>query len=259
MSCGEARELLHAYVDGELDLVHSLEIERHLASCKGCAGAVESLQTLGSALRTGELYHPPPTALGPRIDAALQRAAGSEKRPRKFGWQLIAVAASLVLGVYFVSRWTLGDLHGVSGNLMAQEVLDSHLRSLMPGHLSDVQSSDQHTVKPWFNGKLDYSPPVTDFAGQGFPLVGGRLDSLNGREVAVLIYRRSQHVINVYVWPAEGSGDAAVAKESRQGYNLMRWSQGGMSWWVVSDLNANELETFANLLQAGPASAPVAR
>ena len=259
MNCGEARELLHAYVDGELDLVHSLEIERHIESCKGCAEAVKNLQTLGSALRGGELYHHPPAALGPRIDAALQRASRSEKRPRRFGWQLIAIAASLVLGVYFVSRWTLGDVHGVSGDLMAQEVLDSHLRSLMPGHLSDVQSSDQHTVKPWFNGKLDYAPPVTDFAGQGFPLIGGRLDSLNGRAVAVLIYQRSQHVINVYVWPTAGSGDTAVARESRQGYNLIRWSQGGMSWWVASDLNTNELATFANLLRAGPASAPAAQ
>ncbi len=259
MNCDEARELLHAYVDGELELVHNLEIEKHVVGCRNCARTVENQRALSSAMRSGALYHQPPAGMGPRLDAALHRAARAERQPRRIGWQLIAVAASLVLGVYFVSRWTLGDLHGVSGDLMAQEVLDSHLRSLMPGHLSDVQSTDQHTVKPWFNGKLDYSPPVMDFAGQGFPLTGGRLDSLNGRTVAVLIYQRRQHVINVYVWPSPGTGDTTIAKESRQGYNMIRWTRGGMNWWIASDLNTSELESFANLVRAGPASAAEAQ
>jgi anti-sigma factor RsiW len=139
---------------------------------------------------------------------------------------------------------------------MAQAALDSHLRSLMPGHLTDVQSTDQHTVKPWFNGRLDYSPPVSDFAQQGFPLTGGRLDSLNGRTVAVLVYQRRQHLINVYVWPAPGSPDATAIESARQGYNMFHWTRAGMNWWVVSDLNGDELKTFANLVRAAPASVP---
>ena len=254
MSCDDTRMLLDAYADGELDLVRSLEIERHLDGCKACARAVENQRTLSSAMRGGGLYYQPPSTLGPRVDAALQRAARSDARPRPWGWQLIAVAASLLLAVYFVARLTPGGARDVSSNLVAQEVLDSHLRSLMPGHLADVQFTDQHTVKPWFNGKLDYSPPVTDFATQGFPLAGGRLDSVNGRPVAALVYQRRQHLINVYVWPAPDSADAGVSKTERQGYNLMHWTRAGMIWWATSDLNAAELESFVTLLRA--ASAP---
>ena len=259
MSCEDARMLLDAYVDGELDLVRSVEIEKHVESCQACTRVVENLRTLGSAMRSSELYYQAPASLGPRLDTALQRAGRSEARPRRFGWQLIAVAASLLLAVYFVARLSPGTLHDASSNLVAQEVLDSHLRSLMPGHLADVQSTDQHTVKPWFNGKLDYSPPVTDFVGQGFPLAGGRLDSLNGRAVAVLVYQRRQHLINVYVWPAPGVGDAAVSETARQGYNMIHWTRAGMNWWVASDLNSGELGTFVNLVRAAPASVPAAQ
>jgi anti-sigma factor RsiW len=258
MSCDDAHMLLDAYVDGELDLVRGIEIEKHMEGCQPCARAVENLRALGSAMRSGGLYYQPPASLGPRLEKALRRAGRSEARPKRFGWQLIALAASLLLAVYLVARLSPGIPHDASSNLVAQETLDSHLRSLMPGHLTDVQSTDQHTVKPWFNGKLDYSPPVTDFAPQGFPLTGGRLDSLNGRAVAVLVYQRRQHLINVYVWPAPGSADASVGENVRQGYNMIHWTRGGMNWWVVSDLNHDELNSFANLLRAAPASVPAA-
>ena len=254
MICEDARMLLDAYADGELDLVRSLEIEKHVEGCKACARAVENQRTLSSAMRSGGLYFQAPASLGPRVAGALQRAAPSSARPRRWVWQLIAVAASLVLAVYFVARLGPGGVRDASSNLVAQEVLDSHLRSLMPGHLADVPSTDQHTVKPWFNGRLDYSPPVTDFAPQGFPLAGGRLDSVNGRPVAVLIYQRRQHVINVYTWPASGTPDEGVTKTTRQGYNLLHWTRAGMIWWATSDLNAAELESFVTLLRA--ASAP---
>jgi anti-sigma factor RsiW len=256
MSCEDATMLLDAYVDGELDLVRSLEIEKHVEGCKACARSVENQRALASAIHGGALYYQPPASLGPRVNAALQRAARSDARPRRFSWQLIALAASLLLAVYFVARLSPGTLHDSSSNLVAQEVLDSHLRSLMPGHLADVQSTDQHTVKPWFNGKLDYSPPVTDFAQQGFSLAGGRLDSLNGRAVAVLVYQRRQHVINVYVWPAPGVADAGVTQNTRQGYNIIHWTRAGMNWWLASDLNAGELDSFASLVRAAPASVP---
>jgi anti-sigma factor RsiW len=157
-------------------------------------------------------------------------------------YALVAVAAALLIAVGFFA----GHLRP-QADQTEQAVLDSHLRSLMPGHLADVQSTDQHTVKPWFNGKLDFSPPVTDLAQRGFPLVGGRVDSVEGRQVAALIYRRNQHVINVYVWP---SRVAVSGNASRQGYNFVKWSQSGFAWWAISDLNANELTDFAALLRA---------
>ena len=256
MSCGDAQALLHAYVDGELDLVNSLEIEKHLESCKSCARAVENQRALGESIRDGGLYYPPPAALRARLDAALTRSARSGARPRRIGWQLIAVAASLLLAVYFAARMAPFGSPGVSGDQVAQEILDSHLRSLMPGHLADVESTDQHTVKPWFNGKLDYSPTVTDFAAEGFPLAGGRLDSVEGRAVAALVYRRRQHVINVYVWPSPGAADSVAATSARQGYNMIHWTRAGANWWAVSDLNTTELENFVNLLRG--ASVPPA-
>jgi anti-sigma factor RsiW len=257
MSCEDAHMLLDAYLDGELDLVRNIEIEKHVDGCKACASAVENQRALRSAMRSGGLYYPAPASLGPRLEKALQRAGRSD-RPKRFGWQLVALAACLLLGVYFVARMIPGIPHDAAGNLLAQEALDSHLRSLMPGHLTDVQSTDQHTVKPWFNGKLDYSPPVTDLAPQGFPLTGGRLDSLNGRAVAVLVYQRRQHLINVYVWPASGLPDAGVSEGARQGYNMLHWTRAGLNWWVVSDLSSGELNGFANLLRAAPASVPAA-
>jgi anti-sigma factor RsiW len=223
-----------------------------------CARAVENQRTLGSAMRGGALYYQPPVSLAPRLDRALQRAARAELRPRRFGWQLIAVAASLLLAVYFAAQLIPGARRDVSANLVAQEILDGHLRSLMPGHLVDIPSTDQHTVKPWFNGKLDYSPPVTDLAQQGFPLAGGRLDAVNGRAVAVLVYQRRQHVINVYVRPVSESADAGVSQTARQGYNLIHWTRAGINWFVVSDLNSAELRTFSHLLRGEPASAPAA-
>ncbi len=235
MNCVDAGRLVDAYVDGELDLVHSIEVEKHLDECRKCAGTVENHRALRAAMQAGALYYPAPGA---------ERLLPQRKRPR-WVYSMIPVAASLLIAAFFLGRLQ------PRGDLVAQSVLDSHLRSLIPGHLADVESTDQHTVKPWFNGKIDFSPPVTDFAQQGFPLVGGRMDSVNGHPAAALIYRRSKHVINVFVWPSDGS--SRRAKSVERGYNAIHWKRSGFEWWAISDLNANELGDFAALLgAAGP-------
>lgn len=244
MNCDEIRDLLSAYVDGEVDLVRSLEIDKHLEGCSACSLIVENQKVLGTALRSDALYYQAPRQLEQRIQAA----APARKRTRGISWPMLAVAASLLLAGIFVDR-LVRFARPAPESLIAQEVLDSHLRSLMPGHLADVSSSDRHTVKPWFAGKLDFSPPVADFVEQGFPLTGGRLDSIHGRTVAVLIYQRNRHVINAYVWPAAGTADSSIAASALQGYNIVNWTKGGLEWWMSSDLNTQELETLARFIQ----------
>jgi len=233
MTCEDVRAMLDAYVDGELDLVHSIEVQKHLESCGACSITVDNHQALRRAIQSGSLYYqaPPMKRLVP--------AATNLRRT----YSMVAVAASLLIAGFFVGRLQPRQRNS------AQEILDSHLRSLMPGHLADVQSTDQHTVKPWFNGKLNFSPPVSDFAPQGFPLTGGRVDSIDGHEVAALIYRRGLHVINAYVWPSAGARDTAIDKTALQGYNVMHWKRAGLEWWLISDLNVTELASLAALLR----------
>ncbi|HYL38326.1 MAG TPA: anti-sigma factor [Bryobacteraceae bacterium] len=251
MSCEHARALLTAYVDGELDLVHGLEVEKHLEICESCTRAVENQRTLRSALQSAALHYAPPAPLKARIEDALRAEARPQRSLTRHRWPWIAIAAGVLLAAFFFGSWPIGS-HPPQENLLAQEILDSHLRSLLPGHLTDVPSSDRHTVKPWFNGKLEYSPPVEDFAAQGFPLAGGRLDAVSGQTVAVLIYKRRQHTINVYVWPASGAADSSGGPATeRQGFNLMHWTQGGFHYWVASDVNPAELEEFTKLLRSG--------
>ena len=167
---------------------------------------------------------------------------------------MLAVAAAMLIAGVFCGRM-IPSRTTQPRDLVAQAVFDSHLRSLIPGHLVDVQSSDRHTVKPWFNGKLDFSPPVNDFTAQGFPLTGGRLDSVDGHTVAVLVYQRRLHVVNAYLWPAPGAAATNIAEESRQGYRLLHWTADGTNWWLSSDLNADEMRTLAELIRANPTAA----
>jgi len=196
-----------------------------------------------------------PDTLRQRVRAAVRDAASESRRPRFMTARVkrwLALAASLA--VVTSGGWWLG-VSRATATALADQVLASHVRSLMPGHLTDVLSSDQHTVKPWFNGKIDYSPPVPDFAGQGFPLIGGRLDYVGGRPVAALVYGRRQHIINVFLWPVsagsragEGGGSAS---RSRQGYHELHWTSGDYTYWVASDLALPELEQFAELVRRG--------
>ncbi len=247
MNCNEARALLGPYVDSELDMAHQLEIESHLANCASCARIVENGQRLRSTIQSGGLRYEPSPALEARIRPALGREAKPAARPYAARWQWIAAAAGVLLAIVLAGKLPLFRTPAAD-TLIAQEVLDSHLRSLMPGHLTDVESSDRHTVKPWFDGKVDFSPPVEDFAGSGFPLAGGRLDSISGRAIAALVYRRNRHLINLYIWPSPAPPSPPVTS-TLQGYNLVHWTQAGSACWLISDLNLAELQQLAALVR----------
>ena len=248
--CAEWEMMLHGFVDGELDAAHSLQIERHVALCAYCARQLESIQTLKELVTQRGVSWRTPDHVRAQVLAAIAQEAARQApavRPSaahgvlKFVRQwlfvpsLAALAASLFLVVAPMSdRPSTGD-----------EVIASHVRSLLVDHLTDVATSDQHTVKPWFNGKIDFAPPVVDLAREGFPLQGGRVDYIGGRVVAALVYRRQSHVINLFVWPTGADTTAATVRTSgRDGYNIENWRAGGLNFWAVSDGSADEIARF---------------
>jgi len=246
---------LDAYLDGELTADDARELEAHLVQCPDCAGFRDERIALRAAIAAHVPALQASDALRQRVRAALHVAGGTRSRRRIAApvvWRSLALAASLA--VVAVGSWRLA-LQRAAGGALTDQVLASHVRSLMPGHLTDVVSSDQHTVKPWFNGKLDFSPPVYDFSGRGFPLVGGRLDYLNGRPVAALVYGRRQHLINVFLWPAVQGPAGGPPAATRQGYHLLHWTTREYAYWVVSDLGISELHDFAALLARGDSAA----
>jgi anti-sigma factor RsiW len=246
-----------AYLDGELAAMDAVELEAHLTGCASCGRFRDDRLALRTAIAAQIPRAQAPEDLRGRVRAALREAAAPSRARRPaplMAWRWLALAASLA--VVAVGSWRLATEHTAS-EILTDEVLASHVRSLMPGHLSDVLSSDQHTVKPWFNGKLDFSPPVHDFSSRGYPLLGGRLDYLNGRPVAALVYGRRQHLINVFLWPAAGSAGGG-APLVRQGYHLLHWTTPEYTYWVASDLGLSELTNFAELLQLGDSAAAAA-
>ena len=245
MSCEQTRNLLHGYLDGEVDLVKSLEIEKHLQDCSACTDSYKGIRSLQTAVANQALRFEPPANFERRLRSALRGAAEPEKRSLLIPWRWIAAGASVLAAL--VVMWGIFS-RPAAGDVLAQEIVSSHVRSLMAAHLTDVPSSDQHTVKPWFDGKLDFSPPVKDLGQQGFNLTGGRLDYIGNRPVAALVYQRRQHPINLFVWPS-GEGASGPTASVHQGYNLIHWSNGGMDFWAVSDLNLAELQQFMQLLQ----------
>lgn len=239
------RDLVHAYADGELDLARSLEMEQHLRACEACSGTLRDVQALRSSLHEAALYFRAPARMRRRAGSALRRASWTwwsiPARPLRWASAGAALTGAAAL------TWTLVVIPAASDAraLLTQELISDHQRSLMPGRLTDVRSSDRHAVKPWFGGKIDFSPPVRDLAGLGYPLLGGRVDYLEGRRVAALVYRRHRHVINVFVRPASGEPDRPAAQSAQEGYNIIHWTRGGMAYAAVSDLNESELLTLA--------------
>jgi anti-sigma factor RsiW len=246
MTCEETRILVHALIDGELDAGHSREVEAHLATCPGCAALLRDYRVMRQALSAPALRHQAPAALRARIEGALpsRRAVAQSRRSLLKGLAMGSVlsgalAASLVVMVVRQEedQRILGD------------VVSAHLRALQGDHLIDVQSSDQHTVKPWFNGRLDVAPPVIDLTAQGFTLIGGRLDYIDAKPVAAIVYKRRAHVINLFVAPVTGAERRATI-EQVQGFNIWRWTRSDLGFWAVSDIGAEELQEFGEKLEA---------
>jgi anti-sigma factor (TIGR02949 family) len=255
MSHPDFEAQLDAYLDGELAAADARELEAHVAQCPECFRFRDGRMTLRAALHADVPAFSTPQDLRQRVSSAIRQASQRSSGPTLRApavWRWAAIAASLTLVAF--GGWRLGVRYG-AGGAIGEEVLASHVRSLMPGHLTDVLSSDQHTVKPWFNGRLDFSPPVYDFAGRGYPLLGGRLDYVHRQAVAALVYGRRQHLINLFVWPAARGPAGAATSETLQGYHLLHWSNADDSYWLVSDLGLAELSDFARLVQRADSAA----
>ena len=278
MTCDEIRSLIAPYLDGELDPSAMASVESHIAGCEACARDLAEMRALSSAIHDELPALAAPDALRARIMDAVRTATpaaegsgATRQGPQRlgaehFGMQrankprarLQWLAAAALYVVVGAAAWMLGVAYGRSpgspGSELRDAVVASHVRSLQGSHLIDVASSDRHTVKPWFDGKLDFSPPVPDLATQGFPLVGGRLDYLDARPVAALVYGRAKHVVNLFIWPAatdaqhDAPHDAAPA--TVRGYHVRHWVRDGMTFWAVSDVAEPDLDTFVSLFQA---------
>lgn len=239
MSCETIEHDLQAYVDRELDSGSTQVVRAHLDGCERCRGKIAEQQALGRVVRTAP-YYTAPEHLRARIAAQTTRSATTR---RLLTW---AAAAALVISIG--GGLTLVRTATGRRDAIVEEVVDGHVRSLMANHLFDVRSTDQHTVKPWFLGKLDFSPTVVDLAAIDFPLVGGRLDYLSGRPVAALVYQRRQHTINVFVSPADGASSEAIEARTIRGFHVRHWTRNGMAFWAVSDLNDGELTNFVRAM-----------
>jgi anti-sigma factor RsiW len=250
VDCTLDRHLLDGYLDGELGFERALEVEAHAASCRSCARELESWKEIRGALTRSDLYYRAPAALEEKIRRLAPRDPVAVRAPwlSRFTWAASGAAfATAILLLAFVTTYRGRP---ATDQVVGAGFVESHIRSLMSDHVIDVVSTDRHTVKPWFDGKIDFAPPVQDFAAQGYPLAGGRLDFVDGRKVAVLVYHRALHVIDVYVWPQEVSASASTRAESGQirGYNFIEWSDDKFEYCAVSDLNAAELRDFSKLV-----------
>ena len=259
MNCTKCEILLHPLIDGELDAGHISEVETHVATCSGCTGKLKTFRAMRETMAGADLKWTAPAHLRRRIEAALPlpivSASAQIVAPRKFlqpsrrtffGGFAVGTALSAALAASVVLTVFTHDQE----QTIANEVASAHIRSLQPGHLMDVETSDQHTVKPWFDGKVDVAPPVIDLTAEGFTLLGGRLDYIDGEPVASIVYKRRKHVINLFVAQRLGVEHANITSRTVQGYNVRHWAAGGLNYWAVSDLDPLELSEFVQKISA---------
>jgi len=270
MNCEEATKLMDGYLDGQLDPITNQAIEQHLRDCHNCDQAYKTHGSLMRAIGNATPYYKAPAELRERIQSSLREEMAerptrnvapdaqppfSRRQPRprtilwESSWNWLALAAAIVFAA--IITWNLVPRLQQRGadQFLATQLIASHVRSLMANHLTDVASSDQHTVKPWLDAKLDFAPAVVDLSGHGFPLVGGRLDYLDNRPVAALVYQRRKHFINLFVWPAGAGADRTMKATSRQGYQLLHWLDSEFNYWAVSDISEKELQEFKQLFE----------
>jgi anti-sigma factor RsiW len=258
MTCDEASILLHALIDGELDAGHAREVEAHIATCPSCTAEFAAYRQMREAISKTDLRFKAPASLRQRIDAALPKGAPGPADVTPSHVTPLASRRSVLRGFAMGSAVSALAATGLVAvvlrnddqQLIESEIVSAHLRSLQPGHLIDVVSTDQHTVKPWFNGKLDVSPPVIDLTAQGFTLIGGRLDYVDARAIGAVVYKRRAHVINLFVAQTSSMARKPAKMETVQGFNIRRWSDRGLNYWAVSDIGADELAEFGEKFEA---------
>ncbi|MQA18751.1 anti-sigma factor family protein [Rugamonas rivuli] len=258
MESKHSQDKLSAYLDAELNAADRRQLEAHLSGCDECTAALAQLQALRQRVASEAQHYAAPAYLKHRIHAALQAEPRPQQRaaaPRTWSWAWINLGLAGAATAAFAVTLTLYLGQPTPNERIEQELVASHFRALMPNHLADVASTDQHTVKPWFAGKLDFSPPVYDLAPQGYALIGGRLDYLQQRPVAALAYRHRQHILNLYIWPDASGSSSTPHAAMRQGFHLLRWSQDGMQYSAVSDINPQDLSQFAGMVRQKVAQA----
>src|SRR6266850_3355140 len=270
MNCEEATKLMDGYLDGELDPITNQTIEQHLRECQKCDEAYKTHSALIRSIGNATPYYKAPSGLRERIQSSLRQEIAerplesvwrdmpsrlqskqSERRAVLFGtqWNWLALAATIVLAAIIAFNLAPRLQRPGADQFLATQLIASHVRSLMANHLTDVASSDQHTVKPWLDTKLDFAPVVVDLSSEGFPLVGGRLDYLDSRSVAALVYQRRKHFINLFIWPAESGSAGAEKRITRQGYQLLHWTDSDFNYWAVSDVSDNDLQAFKQVFE----------
>jgi anti-sigma factor RsiW len=266
MSCAENCLRVDLALDDELDPAGLAEFERHLQECPDCAVAFARQKSLRGSLRAQMPRHKPPSALIQRIRDALPEEApapepqtidapanvvGFPASPSTTTRGRLKLAAAGLVGALAATLATVWVMHVTPEDRMTQAVVESHVRALMSGRMFDVASNDPKTIKPWFTGRLDVSPPVKDLAEHGFELVGARLDYIDNRRAAALVYRHNEHVITLYIFATPSAAMSESDPVVRQGYAVCHWSKHGLTDWVVSDIDPDELEQFEDLV-TGP-------
>jgi anti-sigma factor RsiW len=270
MNCEEAIKLMDGYLDGELDPLTSQTIEQHLRDCRNCDLAYKTHGSLIRAIGNATPYYKAPAELRERIQSSLReeiaerltrndardaqplfRRRQPELRTILLGtpWNWLGLAAAIIFAAIITLNLVPRLQRPGADQFLATQLIASHVRSLMANHLTDVASSDQHTVKPWLDAKLDFAPAVIDLSSEGFPLVGGRLDYLDNRPVAALVYQRRKHFINLFVWPAASDSAKTTKAITHQGYQLLHWADPDFNYWAVSDVTDSELQTFKQLFE----------